>query len=57
MILSFYANSKLTILTEKLETASGECRINMVMRGHFYHLQFAVNIILNLCSSKVALST
>ena len=46
MILAFGANAKLLNFTEKLKTASGTCRINMVT---WSFLPFAVNVILNLC--------
>ena len=41
LILAFDANAKLFDLTEKLQTASGKYRINMVT---WSYLTFAVNV-------------
>ena len=49
IILAFDANAQLLNFTEKLKTASGKCRINMVT---WSFLSFAVNVILNLSNDS-----
>ena len=50
LILTFDANTKLLDFTEKLKTASGKYRVNMVT---WSFLQFALNAIINLSNLSI----